>query len=57
MSNTIIEIFKKSAIPRCSGTHQPFINYMQELSKKLGYLCLVDKTNNILCKKKFKLQN
>ena len=52
MSNTIIEIFKEiTAIPRCSGTHQPFINYMQELSKKLGYLCLVDKTNNILCKK------
>ena len=50
MSNAIIEIFKEiTAIPRCSGTHQPFINYMQELSKKLGYLCLVDKTNNILC--------
>jgi dipeptidase D len=51
MGNTI-EIFKEiTAIPRCSGTHQPFINYMQEVSKELGYLCLVDKTNNILCKK------
>ena len=36
MSNAIIEIFKEiTAIPRCSGTHQPFINYMQELSKNL----------------------
>ena len=52
MSNNIIEIFKTiTAIPRCSGTHQPFINYMQEISEKFGYLCLVDETNNILCKK------
>ena len=50
--NNIIEIFKEiTAIPRCSGTHKPFINHMQNLSKKLGYLCLVDETNNILCKK------
>lgn len=52
MSNNIIEIFKTiTAIPRCSGTHQPFINYMKEISKEFGYLCLVDETNNILCKK------
>jgi dipeptidase D len=52
MSNNIIEIFKTiTAIPRCSGTHKPFIEYMQNLSKELGYLCLVDETNNILCKK------
>ena len=52
MSNNIIEIFKTiTAIPRCSGTHEPFINYMQNLSKELGYLCLVDEFNNILCKK------
>lgn len=52
MSNNIIEIFKTiTAIPRCSGTHQPFINYMKEISKQFGYLCLVDETNNILCKK------
>ena len=52
MKNEIIEIFKEiTAIPRCSGTHEPFINYMKDLSNKLGYLCLVDKTNNILCKK------
>jgi dipeptidase D len=50
--NNIIEIFKEiTAIPRCSGTHKPFINHMQNLSEKLGYLCLVDETNNILCKK------
>ena len=52
MSNNIIEIFKTiTAIPRCSGTHEPFINHMKNLSKEFGYLCLVDKTNNILCKK------
>ena len=52
MSNTIIEIFKEiTVIPRCSGIYEPFINYMKELSEELGYLCLVDKTNNILCKK------
>ncbi len=48
----IIEIFKEiTAIPRCSGTHQPFINYIKNISQKFGYLCLVDETNNILCKK------
>ena len=52
MSNNIIEIFKTiTAIPRCSGTHEPFINYMKNLSKELGYLCLTDEFNNILCKK------
>ena len=48
----IIDIFKEiTAIPRCSGTHEPFIKYMQNLSMKLGYVCLVDDFKNILCKK------
>lgn len=48
----IIDIFKEiTSIPRCSKTHEPFINYMKNLSQKLGFLCLVDKHNNILCKK------
>ena len=48
----IIDIFKEiTAIPRCSGTHEPFIKYMQNLSTKLGYICLVDDYKNILCKK------
>lgn len=48
----IIEIFKDiTNIPRCSGTHEPFIDYMQKFAKKYDYLCLVDRTNNILCKK------
>lgn len=52
MSTNIIEIFKTiTAIPRCSGTHQPFINYMKETAQQFGYLCLVDEFNNILCKK------
>ena len=48
----IIDIFKEiTQIPRCSKTHEPFINYMKELATKLGYLCIVDDYNNILCKK------
>lgn len=49
----IIDIFKEiTSIPRCSKTHEPFIKYMKDLSKKLDYECLVDDVNNILCKKK-----
>ncbi len=49
----IIEIFKEiTNILRCSGTHEPFINYMKEYALKYDFLCLVDKYNNILCKKK-----
>lgn len=49
---TVIDIFKELVkIPRCSYNHEPFINYMKDLSSKLGYLCLVDEYNNILCKK------
>ncbi|RXJ87530.1 M20/M25/M40 family metallo-hydrolase [Arcobacter sp. CECT 8985] len=48
----IIEIFKEiTNIPRCSGTHQPFIDFMKEYAKKYNYQCLIDETNNILCKK------
>ena len=48
----IIEIFKTiTAIPRCSGTHEPFITYMKNISKELNYECFVDETFNILCKK------
>lgn len=50
--NNIIDIFKEiTAIPRCSGTHKPFIDYMKEYANKYGYICLVDNYNNILCKK------
>ena len=50
--NNIIEIFKTiTSIPRCSKTHKPFIEYMKNLSKQLEYICMVDKYNNILCKK------
>ncbi len=50
--NNIIEIFKEiTTIPRCSGTHKPFINYMKKYALKYDFLCLVDKYNNILCKK------
>jgi len=48
----IIELFYEiTAIPRCSRTHIPFIEYMKEFSAKNGYECFVDKANNILCKK------
>jgi dipeptidase D len=52
MQNNIINIFKEiTAIPRCSGTHEPFINHMKKLSKQFDYICLSDEHNNILCKK------
>ena len=48
----VLEIFKDiTKIQRCSGNHKAFIEYMKEISKKLDYICLVDETNNILCKK------
>ncbi|RBQ31408.1 aminoacyl-histidine dipeptidase [Arcobacter sp. FW59] len=48
----IIDIFKEiTSIPRCSGTHQPFIKYIQKLAKEFDYICLVDEEKNILCKK------
>ena len=48
----VIDIFKEiTSIPRCSKTHEPFINYMKEVSLEFGFLCLVDEYNNILCKK------
>ncbi len=50
--SSVIDIFKKiTSIPRCSGTHTPFITYMQNLSQKAGFLCIVDEYNNILIKK------
>lgn len=50
---SVLEIFKEiTKIARCSGTHEPFINYMKEYSSKYGYECLVDNYNNILCKKR-----
>ena len=46
----VIELFKEiTKIPRCSGTHQPFINYLKEFSKKNHYICKIDNANNILC--------
>ena len=48
----IIDIFKEiTSIPRCSGTHTPFINYMKDIALKAGFLCLTDTHNNILIKK------
>ena len=46
----VIELFKKiTNIPRCSGTHQPFINFLKEFSLKNNYTCQIDGANNILC--------
>ncbi len=50
--NRVIEIFYEiTAIPRCSKTHEPFIEYIRNFSNINGYICHVDKVNNILCKK------
>lgn len=48
----IIDIFKEiTSIPRCSGTHTPFITHIQNLSQKSGFSCIVDEYKNILVKK------
>lgn len=48
----VIEIFKEiTKIPRCSGTYEPFINYIKEFASKNNYICKVDNANNILCYK------
>ena len=52
----VIEIFKEiTKIPRCSGTHQFFIDYIKDFSNKFNYICKVDNANNILCYKKNKI--
>ncbi len=49
----VLDIFKElTKLQRCSGNHKEFISYIQNLCKKLGYLCLIDDAKNILCKKK-----
>ena len=49
----VLEIFKEiTSIPRCSGTHNEFINYVKSYASKYGFECFVDDVNNILCKKK-----
>ena len=51
----IIEIFKEiTKIPRCSGTYEPFINYVKEFAIKYDYICKIDSAKNILCYKKDK---
>ena len=48
----VIELFKTiTKIPRCSGTHQPFIEYLQQFAQENNYICKVDSANNILCYK------
>ncbi len=48
----IINLFKEiTKIPRCSGTHQPFIDFMVLFSAKYNYICKVDNAKNILCYK------
>lgn len=49
----VLEIFKEiTSIPRCSGTHNEFIDYIKNYASKYEYECLTDDVNNILCKKK-----
>jgi dipeptidase D len=46
----VIELFKEiTKVPRCSGTHEPFIDYVKEFSKQNNYTCKIDNANNILC--------
>jgi dipeptidase D len=44
-----IDIFKElTKIPRCSGTHEPFISYIQKFAKENGCICKIDNAKNIL---------
>jgi len=46
----VIELFKEiTKVPRCSGTHEPFINYVKQFAKKNNFMCKIDSANNILC--------
>ncbi|MBI3873767.1 MAG: M20/M25/M40 family metallo-hydrolase [Arcobacter sp.] len=48
----ILELFKQlTKIPRCSGTHQPFIDFITSFAKKYDYICKIDEAKNILCYK------
>lgn len=48
----IIDFFKEiTAIPRCSKTYSPFIEYVKQISTTYNYTILIDDVNNILCKK------
>jgi dipeptidase D len=48
----VIELFKEiSKIPRCSGTHGPFIDFIKDFAKSNGYIYKIDEGNNILCYK------
>jgi len=54
----VIELFKEiTKIPRCSGTHQPFINYVKEFAIQNNYICKIDNANNILCFKENQKSN
>ncbi|MEA3314654.1 MAG: M20/M25/M40 family metallo-hydrolase [Campylobacterota bacterium] len=46
----LLEIFKEiTNIPRCSGNHKYFIEFMKNFAKSNNYLCQIDSENNILC--------
>ncbi len=48
----IINLFKEiTKIQRCSGTHQPFIDFMVDFAKTHNYQCKIDEAKNILCYK------
>jgi dipeptidase D len=48
----IIKLFEKiTKIPRCSKTHKPMIEFLQNFAKTNNFLFDIDKANNILIKK------
>ncbi len=51
----VLELFKQiTSVPRCSGIHQPFINFIKDFASNNNYICKVDNANNILCYKEDK---
>lgn len=54
----LLEIFKEiTKIPRCSGNHKYFIDFIKEFANTNNYLCQIDSANNILCFKDNKNTN
>ena len=48
----VLELFRTiTSIPRCSGTYEPFVKFIQEFAKTYGYICEIDNFHNILCYK------
>ena len=54
----ILDLFREiTSIPRCSGTYQPFIDFIKNFALEYDYICKIDDANNILCYKQNSIPN